>query len=328
MMDAASSPNRNRSLSLTEAERRRYRRDLLKLHRPASIAQVQNRIICQNLFQILPYLPSSSVDLLIADPPYNLAKSFNGERFKRQPMAQYEAWIESWLKQLVRLLKPNASIYICADWHSSSSVHQVAERYFNVINRITWEREKGRGAQRNWKNCAEDIWFCTLNKTHYFDVQAVKIKRRVRAPYRDNSGEPKDWQEGEKGRFRSTYPSNLWTDISVPFWSMPENTSHPTQKPEKLIAKLILASSKPGDVIFDPFLGSGTTAVVAKKLGRHFFGVEQDPEYCCFAAKRLELAEQQPDIQGYAHGHFWERNTQPQDPQPKKKGRKKKVRQD
>lgn len=94
-------------------------------------------------------------------------------------------------------------------------------------------------------------------------------RRRVIAPYRLN-GNPKDWHESETGNFRDTAPSNFWDDISVPFWSMPENTDHPTQKPEKLIAKLVLASSEKGDLVFDPFLGSGTTSVVAKKLGRHY----------------------------------------------------------
>jgi len=109
--------------------------------------------------------------------------------------------------------------------------------------------------------------------------------------------------------FRITYPSNLWTDITIPFWSMPENTDHPTQKPEKLLAKIILASSNKGDFIFDPFLGSGTTAVVAKKLERNYSGIEIDKEFCCIAQKRLELAENDNSIQGYYNNVFWERNS-------------------
>ena len=90
---------------------------------------------------------------------------------------------------------------------------------------------------------------------------------------------------------------------------MPENTDHPTQKPEKLIAKLILASSCPEDLILDPFLGSGTTAVVAKKLGRQFCGIERNLEYCCWSLKRLKVAESDSSIQGYSDGVFWERNS-------------------
>ena len=90
---------------------------------------------------------------------------------------------------------------------------------------------------------------------------------------------------------------------------MSENTAHPTQKPEKLIAKMILASSNIGDVIFDPFLGSGTTSVTAKKLGRRYIGIELDKTYCAWAEKRLEMADSDNSIQGYADGVFWERNT-------------------
>ena len=92
---------------------------------------------------------------------------------------------------------------------------------------------------------------------------------------------------------------------------MPENTDHPTQKPEKLYAKLILASTQEGDVVFDPFAGSGTTAVVAAKLGRHYLGVEINEEYCLLAAKRLLLAQSNKSIQGYSDGVFWERNSAP-----------------
>jgi site-specific DNA-methyltransferase (adenine-specific) len=92
---------------------------------------------------------------------------------------------------------------------------------------------------------------------------------------------------------------------------MPENTAHPTQKPEKLAAKIILASSSPGDVVFDPFAGSGTAAVVAKKLDRRFIAVEKNPQYCVWAQKRLENADESITIQGYEGGVFWERNVRP-----------------
>lgn len=134
------------------------------------------------------------------------------------------------------------------------------------------------------------------------------MKRKVIAPYRVD-GNPKDWEATEAGNFRITYPSNFWDDISIPFWSMPENTDHPTQKPEKLYAKLVLASSKPGDRVFDPFLGSGTAAVVARKLGRKYCGVEVNREYCRWAVKRLRNALEDSTIQGYADSVFWERNS-------------------
>ncbi len=302
--------SRNRTLTLSDEERARLAANCLRLAGPASPAQLANRTIHQDLFAILDWLPAESVDLLFADPPYNLSKTFNGRPFSARSLADYEAWLETWLVPLRRCLKPTASLYICGDWRSAAAIQRVLEAHFVVRNRITWEREKGRGARTNWKNCAEDIWFATMSDQYTFNVDAVKLKRRVIAPYTRPDGQPKGWQENEDGRFRLTHPANLWTDLTVPFWSMPENTDHPTQKPEKLLAKIILASSNPGDVVFDPFLGSGTTSVVARKLDRQFIGVEIDETYACLAEKRLALATQDRRIQGYNDGFFWERNSQ------------------
>ncbi|NLX22542.1 MAG: site-specific DNA-methyltransferase [Phycisphaerae bacterium] len=302
---------RNRTLKLAEAELPAWRRRLMRLTEPVRLEQVLDRTICQDGSEAVPWLPTGCVDLLFADPPYNLPRSFNGRPFKPLTLADYEEWLEDWVSRLRRVLKDTASVYVCSDWRSSTAVHRVLERHFKVRNRITWEREKGRGALANWKNCAEDIWFCTVSDRYTFNVDSVKLKRRVLAPYTDDRGQPKDWrQEGNEG-YRLTAPSNLWTDLTVPFWSMPENTDHPTQKPEKLLAKIVLASSHAGDLVLDPFLGSGTTSVVARKLGRHFIGIEIDETYCCLAEKRLDLADRDPSIQGYTNGVFWERNTLP-----------------
>ena len=300
---------RNQTIALDDAERALLAKRLLRIDQPISPEPVLGRTVCQDVFDVLQHLPSGFVDLLIVDPPYNLDKSFNGKSFRSQSSEQYADWIDSWLRPLRRVLKPDASVYVCCDWRCSAVVQEVGQQYFLVQNRITWEREKGRGARRNWKNCSEDIWFFTVSPEYTFHVDAVKLKRRVRAPYTTEDGQPKDWERTKHGGFRLTHPSNLWTDISVPFWSMPENTDHPTQKPEKLIAKLILASSNPGDIVFDPFLGSGTTSVVAKKLGRRFFGVEIDELYCCLTERRLDLADEDDSIQGFHDGAFWERNS-------------------
>ena len=299
----------NRTITLSAEERASYRASLAKLEAPADVENVRDKLFCQDVFTLLPLLPEQSVDLMFADPPYNLTKSFNDRKFKQTSIDEYSAWLDSWLAQTVRLLKPTASVYICGDWRSSSAIQRVGEKYFIPQNRITWEREKGRGAKSNWKNCSEDIWFFTVSDDYYFNVDAVMIKRQVIAPYTHSNGEPKDWTETENGRFRVTHPSNLWTDLTVPYWSMSENTDHPTQKPEKLLAKIVLASSREGELVFDPFNGSGTTSVVAKKLGRRYLGVEIDETYCCLAQKRLEMASCDATIQGYADGVFWERNS-------------------
>ena len=258
-------------------------------------------------------LPREFVDLLVLDPPYNLSKNFHGHRFSRQTIEAYTLWLDDVLAKLRPLLKPTATIYLCADWFSSISTFAAASAHFVVRNRITLERDKGRGAKTNWKNSSEDIWFCTVSDRYTFNVDAVKLRRRVLAPYRQADGSPKDWQATDRGNFRDTHPSNLWTDITIPFWSMPENTPHPTQKSEKLLARLILASSQPTDCVFDPFLGSGTTSVVAKKLGRRYLGIDLNLDYCLLAEKRLELAETHRAIQGYEHNVFWERNSSRRD---------------
>ena len=293
---------------LTHHDRATFTQNLVTLDGPAPLSAIENRTICADLFRVADCLPDRFVDLLFVDPPYNLDKSFNGTPFRELSVPKYCQWVESWLAKLIRCLKPTASVYICSDWRSSAAVQMAAEKHLVVRNRVTWEREKGRGARRNWKNCSEDIWFFTRSDDYHFDVEAVKLKRSVIAPYTEN-GKPKDWERTPGGNFRYTHPSNLWADLTVPFWSMPENTDHPTQKPEKLLAKVILASSRPGDVVLDPFLGSGTTSVVAKKLGRRFVGIEIDATYCCLAEKRLALADAENSIQGYADGVFWERNT-------------------
>lgn len=301
--------DRNRTLTLSEAELTELERKLLKPSGSRlSVSDIENRIIHDDFRRAVELLPDAFVDLLIVDPPYNLTKDFRSTRFRAMTNEEYIAYLDSWFPLLLRLLKPHATVYLCGDWRCSAAEYLVMCRYLTVRNRIVWQREKGRGALSNWKNCCEDIWFGTVGGTYYFNVESVKMKRRVIAPYRRN-GTPRDWVETENGRFRVTYPSNFWDDISIPYWSMPENTDHPTQKPEKLIAKLILASSREHDFVFDPFLGSGTTAVVARKLGRRFSGIEIDRDYCCWGQARLEKAESDPLVQGYVNGVFWERNT-------------------
>jgi site-specific DNA-methyltransferase (adenine-specific) len=300
---------RNQTLIIQQDERESLMRQTISLDAPCTSKGIEDQLIHQDLFACADFLPDQFIDLAIIDPPYNLDKQFGSSKFSKTSSGSYEEWVDSWLTILKRCLKKTASLYVCCDWQSSKSIQIVLEKHFIVRNRITWEREKGRGASSNWKNCSEDIWFCTVSNEYYFDVEAVKLKRKVIAPYRHSSGEPKDWEETDNGNYRLTHPSNLWTDISIPFWSMPENTDHPTQKPEKLIAKLILASSKLGDFVFDPFFGSGTTCVVAKKLHRRFAGVEKEPEYCQMAVKRLNRAELDDTIQGYHDGYFWERNS-------------------
>jgi len=298
----------NKTIDLTIEEGKVYLDRCIKVNSRTDVESILDKTLLGDTFEILSLMPEKFIDLLIVDPPYNIDKDFHGNKFKKSADGIYEEYTKAWIERVLPLLKNTASVYVCCDWKSSIVIASVLKKYFYIQNRITWQREKGRGALYNWKNGMEDIWFATMSKDYIFNVEAVKTRRRVVAPYKVD-GKPKDWEETDEGNFRNTYPSNFWDDISIPYWSMPENTAHPTQKPEKLLAKLILASSNEKDIVFDPFLGSGSTSVCAKKLGRHYVGIEQNEQYCVWAEKRLEIADTDKRIQGYEDGVFWERNA-------------------
>lgn len=295
---------RNKTLELSAEETQRYLRRCV--FSPLKDSEFSSCVICGDTFEVLPSLQKESYDLLIVDPPYNLTKEYDGKAFSKMSEEKYARFTEEWISAVKPLLKSTASIYVCCDFRSGIVIAPILQKHFKIRNRITWQREKGRGAKSNWKNGMEDLWFCTVSDEYHFDLDKVKMRRKVKAPYKEN-GEPKDWFEEKGVKYRDTCPSNFWDDITVPYWSMSENTPHPTQKPEKLIAKLILASSKEGDRVLDPFAGSGTTAVVSKKLKREFTVIEKSESYCAFAQARLEKAETDGKIQGYEKGVFFAR---------------------
>lgn len=297
---------RNKTIDFSLSEGEKYFQNCID-EKSVNVLPI-NKTVIGDTFSAINKVKDNSVDLLIVDPPYNLDKTFHGNKFKKTDDVKYEEYTKKWIELIKPKLKKTASIYVCCDYKSGIIIGKIISEYFILRNRITWEREKGRGAKANWKNSMEDIYFATVSDKYTFNLNAVKIKKRVIAPYKEN-GLPKDWEETENGKFRLTCPSNFWNDISVPYWSMPENTAHPTQKPEKLIAKLILASSNENDLILDPFSGSGTTGVVAKKLNRNFIDIEQNPLYCAWAEKRLFIAETDKTIQGYNGKEFLERNA-------------------
>lgn len=299
---------KNKTLYITDNLIKSYATKCLKIeNKIKNIETIKNKTIIGSSFEILKMIPTDSVDLVVTDPPYNIEKKFNQESFKRMIDADYIKWLDIWIKELRRILKNTGSIYICCDWNSSPLVWSVMKKYFIVRNRITWEREKGRASLKNWKNNIEDIYFATVSDDYTFNLNKVMIKKDVLAPYRDGNGNAKDWFLENGKKYRLTAPSNVWTDITIPYWSMKENTEHPTQKPEKLIAKLILASSNENDLVLDPFLGSGTTSVVAKKLKRNYIGIEIDTGYASICEKRLEDINE--TIQGYNGKYFLARGT-------------------
>ena len=241
------------------------------------------------------YIEDESVDLFFCDPPYyisgNSKKNNDITSSKRADWdTQWEnkeafySWTYTWLELMYKQLKPSGSAYICICWEHSGKFHEMLEKIgFNILNRITWKRDKGRGSSKNWKSMHEDIWFVSKSKKYIFNVEEVKVKKEVVAPYKDAEGNPKDWFIDSNGKkIRYTYPGNIWVDFTVPFWSMkevrsyaktirsPENTliKHNTQKPKDLVKRCICASSNKGDLVVDYFAGSGTTALAALELER------------------------------------------------------------
>lgn len=295
----------NRTITLTEEERYTYKdyiSNKFKLN--------ENSVICGDFFEINSQIPDKYVDLILIDPPYNITKKYGENTFKAMSDDEYFNYVLKIFKHCLRVLKDNGTMYVCGDWKTSYIQRKALEYLENqeicdVINRITWSRDKGRGANNNWKNNIEDIYMVVKDKNNYtFNIDAVKMKKTVLAPYKDKNGNNKDWQDDGEGAYRMTCPSNIWFDITVPFWSMAENTDHPTQKSEKLYAKLILASSNKDDIVYEPFAGVFTGCVTAQKLERNWFGVEYENEYCLLGQKRLCLAKINNTIQGYEDGVF------------------------
>ena len=294
--------SRNKTIKLTDTDRIELRTQLKE-------TPELNSTVLGDCFNVLPKIPKDSIDLAIVDPPYNLYKKVGAKTFGKRPLGDYTNWINDLLALLLPTLKQTATVYLCGDWVTSLSLHEAAIRSgLNVRNRITWAR-KAPGAKYNWKNAHEDVWYCTVSDKFTFNV--VKTRKKVLFPYKDpETGLATDWTRDSSGQaWRDEYPSNLWTDITLPFWSMPENTDHPTQKSEKFSAKLILASTNPGDTVISVFGGSGTDSVAAKKLGRNYIGIELQENFAMIAQKRLNAADTDSRIAGYHDGVFWEKNA-------------------
>ena len=173
---------RNRTLICSDTELVTLASGLLRLASPAHPEEVIGRVIHQDFLDVHRLLPPAFADLVILDPPYNLTKKFNGHVFQAKEADAYRAWFDKVLTALMPLLRATATVYACSDWQTSTLIFPVLDKHFHVRNRITWEREKGRGAKANWKNNNHDIWFCTFSDHYHYEVEAVKMKRRDIAP--------------------------------------------------------------------------------------------------------------------------------------------------
>jgi site-specific DNA-methyltransferase (adenine-specific) len=171
-------------------------------------------MFCGDTFEACRRLPEAFADLIIVDPPYNLSKNYHGNKFGSCSHEEYREFTEKWMDAVLPLLGLNGTVYVCCDWYSGMIISEELEKRLTLRGRITWQREKGRGADSNWKNCMEDVWYATASDKYKFNLDAVKMRRRVLAPYKKD-GFPKDWEETKDGKFRDTCPSNFWDDISA-----------------------------------------------------------------------------------------------------------------
>ena len=154
----------NRTMTLSNDESVRYKSSLAKLESPATREDIQNKLFCQDVFTTLPNLPDKSVDLIFADPPYNLTKSFNDRKFKKISTDAYAEWLESWLSLTIRLLKPTASVYICGDWRSATAIQRVGENISSLRTGSHGSAKKAVGRSQTGRTARKTYGFLRLVK--------------------------------------------------------------------------------------------------------------------------------------------------------------------
>tara|TARA_Y100000310_G_scaffold329694_1_gene400020 strand:+ start:609 stop:1358 length:750 start_codon:yes stop_codon:yes gene_type:complete len=236
-------------------------------------------LIQGDCFEELKKLPDNSIDLIVVDPPYGI----NYKDWDK--LDNFIKFTEAWVKECFRILKDDGSFYSFMDWRNVSEFKLLLDKYGTIKNWITWHRTKGRNSSDNYKSTKEEILYYIKGKKYKWNEQKM-LKKHV-FPYKKD-GKPRGWFTNEDGiKCRWTGLGNVWF-YTVPFWNMPEYVKHPSQKPEMMIERIILSSSNEGDIVLDPFVGSGTTCVVAKKLNRSYIGIEISEEYCKTAETRIK----------------------------------------
>jgi site-specific DNA-methyltransferase (adenine-specific) len=244
-----------------------------------------NVIYNEDVFDGISKIGDETVDLVIADPPYGLGKDYGNDSDKIPP-EDYLAFSIKWVELVLPKLKPAGSFYIFLTWRFSPEVFCYLKKKLLMLNEIIWDRRVPSmgGSTRRFSSVHDTIGFFAKTKNYYFDIDSVRI------PYDE---------ETKKARSRSIFVGKKWLEVGYnpkDVWSVSrlhrihsERVNHPTQKPLELIDRMILASCPPDGLVFDPFMGSGTTAISAKRNKRNYVGFELNPEYCRIAEQRLAL---------------------------------------
>ncbi|MBE7087446.1 MAG: site-specific DNA-methyltransferase, partial [Clostridiales bacterium] len=187
---------KNKTIDFTLSQSKEYLSRCLKTEDLTSIPE--NCTVIGDFYATIGKVKDESVDLLIIDPPYNLDKNFHGNTFKKSSKEDYREYVKGFIDLVKPKLKRTATVYVCCDWKSALTIGMIVDENFILRNRITWQREKGRGAKANWKNGMEDVFFATVSNDYTFNLDAVMVRKKVLAPYREN-GKPKDWEETDIG---------------------------------------------------------------------------------------------------------------------------------
>lgn len=237
----------------------------------------------------LEEVADESVDLVFADPPYNIGKSFGQFRDKWPSDEDYAEWCHGWLAACMRKLKPSGSMYVMTSTQAMPYLDLWLRKRCTILSRIVWHYDSsGVQAKAYYGSMFEPILFCVKNAKDYtFNAEAIEVEARTGAVRKLI-----DYRKEVPTPYKTTkVPGNVWYFPRVRY-RMAEYEDHPSQKPEALLERIILASSNTGDMILDPFAGTFTTCAVAKRLGRKSVGIEQEREYVKTGLRRLGLADE------------------------------------
>ncbi|RDU65991.1 adenine-specific DNA-methyltransferase [Helicobacter didelphidarum] len=239
--------------------------------------------------EILKNIESQSVDLIFADPPYGIGKDFGVSKDNWENAREYLEWCKIWIDECMRILKQNGTMYFMSSTQYMPFLDcYVSEKYF-VINRIVWSYDSSGVQPKNkFSSSYEPILMIThsKNSSYIFNVNDILIEAKTGAKrglidYRKTPPKPYS---------HTKVPSNVW-DFSRVRYKMIEYENHPTQKPEALLNRIILASSNKGDIVLDPFAGSFTTCKVASDLGRKTIGIDNNEEFFKIGLRRCRVTD-------------------------------------
>ena len=246
----------------------------------------------------LESLRPSSVDLIFADPPYNIGKA-DWDSFESHDA--YIEWSLKWIALASRALKPHGSLYVCGFSEILADLRRPAAQHFSGCRWLVWFYKNKANLTKDWGRSHESILHYRKSRSFTFNVDDVRVpygRHTLKYPvhpqaessqYAGRKGREKTWQPHPHG----AKPKDVF-EIPVTSNGMAEKTPHPTQKPEELVRRLVIASSNEGDLVADPFTGSGTTLVCAEQLKRKWIGCDMNPEYCSWAIMRLENVPSKP----------------------------------